>query len=93
MRNAIGLICLLAMVGPAAAEPPPQAEARECRLVCERMERGNPTAGFVCEELLRPQSNCTNPCANWARLQPDFRFSLEACTAKCEAEFPCDRRP
>jgi hypothetical protein len=35
--------------------------------------------------------NCHKPCVTWARGQPDFRFSYDACIARCLKEFPCDR--
>src|SRR5262245_66524869 len=45
-----------------------------------------PLTGCFVPEV--PIPICHKPCVTWARGQPDFQFSYDACVAQCRAEMP-----
>src|SRR5262245_49194974 len=82
MRRHAAAVLLLVILTPALAaseERPPTPSRAQPRL----------PGAIVC--LVPRPPICHKPCVTWARGQPDFQFSYDACGAKCRAELPCSQ--
>jgi len=72
----------------------PSAEVISCwaaRPVDWQAPPWKPSKIIVCEEIqsANPAAICARTCATWARSQPDFQISLDACMANCQPKKTC----
>jgi hypothetical protein len=54
----------------------------------DEVEAAKPREPVVCEVVQTAVSICTKPCT-WAKSQPDFQYSFNACVADCQKQNPC----
>ena len=76
MRQCLTLLILIWFGTPAVADEAPPWK---------------PSKIIVCEEIqsASPAPICARTCATWARSQPDFQVSLDACIANCQPKQKC----
>ena len=71
MRECLTLLILLGLGAPAFGE---QVQAEK------------PRTFVVCEEVATAIPICAKPCTTWAKSQPDFQYSFDACVANCQKQ-------
>src|ERR1700730_17797576 len=71
MRQCLTLLILIWLATPAFADEAPPWKPSKI-IVCEEIQSANPAP------------ICARTCATWARSQPDFQVSLDACIANCQ---------
>jgi hypothetical protein len=76
MRQCLTLLILVWLGTPAFADEAPPWKPSKI-IVCEEIQSANPAA------------ICARTCATWARSQPDFQISLDACMANCQPKKTC----
>ncbi|MFX8324020.1 hypothetical protein ABTL43_19610, partial [Acinetobacter baumannii] len=70
-RYNLALLILICLSAPTFADDPPPWKPSKI-IVCEEIQSANPAP------------ICARTCAAWARSQPDFQVSLDACMANCQ---------